>query len=525
MRRLCGRHPTLAFQARTALVVVGVVILERITSRLLSLPPESYQRPYLFVEVVRHLGAARVVAAMAALAAMWRYGHLRCDWTSIDADGPIRAFVGIIALVVVWMASASGYNYYAGQGHAVDRVLALVLLLMLWYRPVFIFPLLALACALIGQAAAPALGGTFLAHPLQLVHVLNAFAAALLVFGVTGVRSTDSFVFVTLCVVGGSYFVSGLEKLRIGWLTYGHLDLMPLTAYAHGWLSFLEPSAIVTLATHLPWLDWPMRIGVLCLEVACLGLLWRRSLAMFLLAAAVAFHAGTFLLNGFLFWNWMLLDGALVGVLRLQRLDVVQRVFSLRSLPLSMLLIASADHWVGAPRLAWFDTPLATAYSLEAIGASGTRYTLPPTYFAPYQDVFTMSSFGYLTTERRLLTRPYGVVFDRELADRLVRTKTHDEVLRLERLAGPAQPDPERTARFAEFIRQFVANRERLGDPSWLDTLFRPPRLYWSFDRGNVYTRQEAIQSVAVVEETWFFDGDRLERIRQLEVLRVAIGD
>ena len=42
-----------------------------------------------------------------------------------------------------------------------------------------------------------------------------------------------SFLFVAACIVAGGYFVSGMEKLRIGWLTYGHLDLMPLTAYAH----------------------------------------------------------------------------------------------------------------------------------------------------------------------------------------------------------------------------------------------------------------------------------------------------
>ena len=35
---LFERHPTLAFYVRTTLVVVGVVILERITSRLVSLP-------------------------------------------------------------------------------------------------------------------------------------------------------------------------------------------------------------------------------------------------------------------------------------------------------------------------------------------------------------------------------------------------------------------------------------------------------------------------------------------------------
>jgi hypothetical protein len=49
--------------------------------------------------------------------------------------------------------------------------------------------------------------------------------------------------------------------------------------------------------------------------------------------------------------------------------------------------------------------------------------------------------------------------------------------------------------------------------------------LYWSFSRGSVFTRQEAIQSVVVVEQTWFFDGDRLETIRQRDVLRVAIAD
>jgi hypothetical protein len=522
---LASRHPLVAFHVRAAVVLGMFLMLERVTTNLIALPPDVYQRPFLVLEALRHLGAVRVTVAVALLAALWRFGHLRGHWSAMEADGPVRLFVCALALVLVWMASAYGYNYFAAHGHYFDRALVLALWVLLWRRPVFILPLVAMCCVLIGQAAAPALGGTFLAHPLQLVHVLNAFGAAWLVFAVTGARSADSFLFVAACIVGGGYFVSAVEKLRIGWLTYGHLDLMPLTAYAHGWLGLLQPSDVVRLSRGLAWLDWPLRVGVLAVELAFVALLWQRTLAMALLAVAIAFHAGIFALNGFLFWNWIVLDAALLALLRMSRFDPVRRIFGIHYLPLSMLLIAFAGRWADAPRLAWFDTPLATAYPVEAIGQSGTRYRLPPTYFAPYQDVFTMSSFAYLTREHAVLTRAYGVVFDRALADRLVRATDPEDVFRLERLAGPVRPDAERAAELTDFIRSFVANRSRIGEPFWVSQAIRPLRLYWSFGRGNEYHGQEAIESVVVLEDTWFFDGNRLERIRQLEVGRVSIPE
>ena len=117
-------------------------------------------------------------------------------------------------------------------------------------------------------------------------------------------------------------------------------------------------------------------------------------------------YLGVFALYGFLFWTWILLDAALLVILVRDWRPRRMEIYSRGHVMLSILLIGFASLWANPPHLGWFDTRLSYVYRLEAIGESGKRYALPPRFFAPYADLFTMASFGYLTESHGVLVGP-----------------------------------------------------------------------------------------------------------------------
>ena len=393
------------------------VAVDRFMLRVIHLPAESYEAPFLLLEVLRRLGIAGITAICVVAVLLSRYGGLLNGWDTLDHGRELRLFVGFLAALMAWAFTTLDYNYYFDQGYYADRVLIAFLLPLIYYRPIFVFPFLILAFAMMWQLDHPGIGGFFIfPHKLQVLHVLNLFGAVFLLHSVTGNRRTDAFFFYTCCLVAAGYWQPALWKFKIDWLSYGHLYFMALAAHAHGWLAFLPPTTVVDFANLIAVFDRPMQIFTIVVEAGCLLILINRHVSIALLAGVIVFHLGVFAFYGYLFWTWMLLDAALIVILYRDLKTRNIAIYGPGSLLLSAVLIGYASLWFKPPTLAWFDTRFSYSYRYEAIGESGERYDLPPHFFTPYDNIFTMAHFGYLVEDHRMLVAPYGITGDRDRA-------------------------------------------------------------------------------------------------------------
>ena len=214
---------------------------------------------------------------------------------------------------MVWPLATLGHNYYFNQEYLHDKLL---LLPLIYYRPIFIFPFLLLAFLIFWQVAEPSLNnGSHFMFKLQLLYVLNLFAAFWLYYALTGDRRVDLFLVFTLSMVAGASWNSAFPKLKLNWLVHGELYHMPLAAHAHGWLASWSNESVVSFSKLLAPFDWPMRIGVLAIEIGSLFVLFRRRLAVALLCVFSTFHTGVFVLYGYLIWTWIALDIGVVVLL------------------------------------------------------------------------------------------------------------------------------------------------------------------------------------------------------------------
>jgi hypothetical protein len=518
---LGARRPVVLFVVQSAVLLAVFVALTAVIERATALPPASYFEPLLTVDLLRRVGPLFAVAALAGVVALSRFGALLSPWSSMQHGSAIRNLAVALAAIIAWPFVTMGFNHYFDQAYLADRALLVLLVPLVWWRPVFLLALLPVLYLLMGQIVLPDVGGTVLAHKLQVMRALCIVAAAVLVRAGTGQRSTAPLVFVLACFVAAQYWLPALAKLRLDWLSSNELHLVPLAGYASGWLAFLTPEQIVGFAKALRPLDPLLAWATIIIEAGCLLLLWKRRIALALLFAVIAFHIGVLVLYGLFFWTWIALDAALL--ILLWRKDRWPELHMRVPVIASVALILAAPLWAGAPLLGWYDTPLFYTYRIDVVDADGHVEALHPAFFSPYEAVFGFASFGYTSADHGVSVATHGVTRDRRLHEVLRAGLTPDQVFGLE--GPPSRYDPERSEKLYGLVRDYIANRNRNGDRlEWLQRLRPPPQII-SHAPGLRAPGEARFRTAVVVEVTWFYDGEALSRIRELELARIDIPE
>ena len=522
LNRLEQRASTPAFCAYVVLTLCLYLLVDKCLMRVGHLPDASYAERFLALEVLKHVGIYACVAAAAGGALLARFGGLLAPWTALDNGPEIRWFIVFLAAFIAWPFTTYGYNFYFDQGHYPSRFLIALFVPLIWVRPVFIFPFLLLVYPIMHQFVTPLLGSSVLAHKLQVLHVIGLFAAAWLMYSVTRSRRMDAFVFLAACLVAGAYWVAFIAKMEIDWVHHGRLYHAPVAAYAHGWLGFLSPDEIVQMAESFVVFDWPLRIAVLVVQGGCLLFLLSRRVSAALLVGVTLLHLGVLVFFGFLFWTWMLLDLALLVLLVRDRQRQTIAIYSQPKFILSIVLIASSGIWAKPPTLGWLDTRLNYMYVLDAELVDGERVRLSPVYFAPYEDVFAMASFDFLSRKHNVLVHAYGVTRDSEIASLLYEPVDPQALFEIEDTYGTRRFNAEKSARFERFVKRYMTHKNARGETGTALYAMHSPRQILGWGGVRSLSGQQ-VRAVIVREITSYYDDKRLSVLRELEVARIEI--
>ena len=505
--------------------------LELLVMRGYRLPADSYSQPFLLLEALveawpwppRSLSDAAALLALSALIvlAARRWRRLLCRWSDFDATGALRPFVIAVAAAAAWSFATYRYNLYFDQSHWADRLLLVALAAAALRRPAASLPLAFLAVAIAGQFQHP-LGGYYPTHVILPVRLLVLLAAALVVWTAGARIRARDYYFVAILLVSSGYLLSGLKKLQLGWIGYGHIHHILLSTYANGWLGFLSEEQISAIARALAPLGPLLVAGVLALEIGILLIFSKRFVAIGLLIWGAAFHMAVFALSGILFWLWFLIDAGLAAVLALDPGGELRTLFTRRRFAASLALLPIAVVWFRPTPLSWFDAPLSYTYRFEGIGESGRRYSLPPSFFSPYEYEFTVGAFdAYVNAP--LLTIRWGATADPRTAWALLEAETAAEALAVERSLGRMRAADATASRIDAFLQRWISAYNRRGHNRGPWSAIEAPLQLYTWPEPDSYVGQEKITTVEVLWVTTFFDGNRYDEIRQQTVRSIAI--
>ena len=516
--------PFFELAARVGLLLLLYVALDHVLRRATRLPEAAYERPVIALGLIEQVAQSPLFLLLVVGVLLLRRQVLRQRWEDFELGAPLRWLVMLIVAVNTWQWSTYDFNFYFDHGHYLDRALVIGLAGAIWWRPSFVLPYLAMSYAIAWQLDHPLTGQDWaglddrnsFSVPFR---ALTLFLATSLLPKSSGDRSS-LYVFVLLCLVASSYWASGLAKLRGGWLVDSHLEHLIPGSYTNGWFGFLELDQVTWLTQFIAPFALPLMIVTVLLECGALLILLRRSVTVMLLVALNLFlHVGSLLLIGTFFWQWIVINSGLSVFLLTQR---TQPLYSPGHLLLSLLLIVSSPYWLRPQVLFWYDSRLSITYRFSGVDESGAEHPLPNALFSPYDNIFGQGDFRFLSPDPQL-SFSWGLTFDRAISADLYRARSADDILALERKYPTLYLDEDKSRELEGFIRKFVGHVNQRGSTrTWLGALRPPPANFV----GPAYRGAFAplpITSVIIYQNTWFYDDERLSRIRREAVRRIEI--
>jgi hypothetical protein len=526
--RLEQADPRLALLLQVTLGLAVFLLVEPIAFACGHLPASVYDRPVIGLGALGH-AAPLIMLSGSVLAVTVFHGRLR--WQAMELGTLVRWLALANCVALAWAYSTYPYNYWLDRSHDLDRFLLFVLPWLVLWHPGFLGVFLAQAYLMAGQFN----------EPLQYswTDKLLLFEVLLLLFVFVWLtlatrRGLLPFVAAALCLVALYYVVPAGGKLALGWLSRNDQANIVLSAWhQNGWLDGLGAVGRSRVVAVVQWTAPLLKLATLVCEIGVVIMLAHRRVAVGLLAGCVAMHLGIMLTTGIFFWKWIVLDASLAAVvLWLPAVDT-RRLFGPVQAAVGIGIVAVLFVVHRRPViLAWYDSPMAFQFRIEAVGAGGTSYEVTPAMLAPYDLPFAQGRF-YFLTDIPMLVDCLGSTPRWDMLQALEGARTADDLAAIRRVSGSPRTDAASAERYEQLLQRFFRHEQTPRATSWMSRLPAPPQHIWTAPhRGDgqpAYHGQDAIETVRVrLREALFPDrqlhlvGDEVIRVIRLDP--VAIG-
>ncbi|MFK5972006.1 MAG: hypothetical protein QM485_01880 [Flavobacteriaceae bacterium] len=508
---------------RILVIVGGFFILNKIIIRMVTMPFEVYYNDFLFFEFLKKCIPTYYLWVIVFLLLVFFCKKIFIPWASLQEGKTVRNFVLFVCAILVWKHSTHDYNLLFDQGYYADRILLVLSLILVYWRPAFTILFLCILFPLVGQLEVIevfARSTTFLLSRVIILFItfflINLFSK--------GFRFTD-FVFMLGCLVAANYFVSGSGKIMlVEWIFNDQANNLIATTYANGWHSHLSSKSISELVRFMGMFNVPIRLFSVTVECGFAFMFFHIKWARLLLFGAIIMHLGIIFYSGIFFWMWMLLIVAMLFIFRKKRFEEIL-IFNKRYFLVALVIIISGRYWVGPSPKVWFDSPVNYTYKFEAEMENGSKQMLPPDYFSPYDVQFTFGSFKYLNDNDPLLEVLWGASGSRSLHAYFQKSmKTSEEIFEYEEKYGRIYTNKSSKDLFKKFIKDYVTNwNSGKGDKS-LPSFLTAPRLLLTYPKWPDGPNEQKIIKVNVHEVTTYYsDETGYTEIRNRKLLSIPI--
>ena len=489
--------PRLALLLQVTLGLAVFLLVEPLAFACGHLPASVYDRPVIVVGALKH--AAPLIMLLSSVIAVTVF-HRRLQWRAMELGTMVRWLALANCLALAWTYSTYPYNYWLDRPHDLDRFLLFVLPWLVLWHPGFLGVFLAHAHLMAGQFN----------EPLQYswTDKLVVYEVLLLLFVFVWLtlatrKGLLPFVGAALCLVALYYAVPAGGKLVLGWFTRNDQANIVLSAWhQNGWLDGLGQIGRGRVVAIVAWTAPLLKLGTLVCELGVVIMLRHRRVAVGLLLGCAAMHVGILLTTGIFFWKWIVLDASLAAMVWWLPAGDARRLFGPAAAVAGVVLIASLFVTHRRPVvLAWYDSPMAFQFRIEAIGTDGTPYEVTPAMLAPYDLPLAQGRF-YFLTDVPMLVDCLGSTPHWDMLRKLETARTAEDLAAIRTVFGNPRTNAASAERFELLIQRFFRHQQSPRATSWMSRLPSAPQHIWTAphrsDGQVTYDGQDTIQSVRI---------------------------
>jgi len=501
---------TVLFSLQIVCVLLFYVFTHKVLFKLTSLPDEAYFQSVLCVGFFQELVTAPYLLVAGIIGALFFFKRLWVSWQQFENGTLLRNLIVFLGFLLAWRNAFYPYNYFLDQAHIVDRAVLLLMAVLMFWRPIFVLPFLAILLVIIGQFKL--LTGYSLADSLMVIQILVMFIAFQLYWLISKQFSYVNFLFMTGCIIASNYFFSGVNKVNYEWIFVDRVGNLLVQSYAIGWNRFLGPEGIRQLIGLMLIANPVAKVLTLTVELGILFFFSRVQWIRILLITAIVFHVGIFFSSGICFWLWSAMHlFFLVFVWREGQGYALDRLFNRRRAVVAAAIIATASLWSNPVVLYWLDIPIQSVSRLHATCKSGETYELSPDFFGENDFNFTFQDFQFLRAAPDV--RRFANSDSSEIFYFFNQERTDDEILQFESQSGTTNVSAAAKQKFENYVRLYINSyNNRSQSDAWLRFL-RPPDILWQATGVRDLPAGETIEKVSLRSTTHYFSQQSGPRI------------
>ncbi len=461
-----------------------------------------------------------------ALVLIWHRKLMFVRWKIFEGGNNLRWIIGICVCLLAWTHITFPFDYFIYERFFLERSLMLLLAVLVIWRPFFLLPYLLFPILIHFGEPVPFSNWSVTELPIR---ILTLFSTQLLVWMIYGKSrwQITPFVFLLLCLTAASYFPAGYGKLKLNWLTENHIYLLLPSMYADGWLGFISNELLSEITVFISKFNVLLKTFTLVLEVGCILILWGKLKTVhFFLIGFIFFHTLVFVMTGILFWPWLVFELTLLYFFwKKETFKTIVRKFTVWHLLLSSFLILASSKWLRPGVYAWHDAPINYTYTFEVEDEFGKKSDLPSHFFWPKYYDYTWSNGFHFIHKNQTLPINWGVSTEARVVKGLLKLKTADQVLALEKKLGTNRFNPELSIAFKRYLIRFVTEKKyKLTMNPWFRAISAPPqRVIFPITKASTYKGKSNISKIDIYQKLSFFDGENYQEIRKRKVLSIDI--
>ena len=343
--------------------------------------------------------------------------------------GRLSRYLFLCVIVIqTYTIAVMDFNHYHGAWFLADRILLVALAVYAVINP-YSLPLYLIQLVLLtNQLEVPDVVDYDRTHKSLILPILLSFWAFFVLkqWFAQRIRWT-SFVLILLSILSSWYLKAGIAKYQIDWPNSNNIYNMLAAAVDAGWLHTLDIGWLQQVGALVNEHHVALQYGGLIVEILLpLLLLLHRRVALVCLAGFISFHALVYALSGIFFWQWIVMELIVMGVLVVDE-AYATRLFTRENLVIYFALLLLNPLVIRITKLAWLDCGYVNSYTFYLLDNQGREKKLDSSFFAPYDVGFAKNRFYYLRQEKHL-ARTLGQCYDPELVTLVAAWPDHPTV-------------------------------------------------------------------------------------------------
>lgn len=394
--------------------------------------------------------------------------------SSIPSINATSILVPLLCIPITWQLCLYEYNFYFNQWHW-DLRLSLVLLnTVLFFYPT-VLPLFIYILYFNNGQFTKGHGGYWTFSDKELpVFILICSYVFLTLSLVINDFLFESFCLSLIALTTGHYTSAAIAKLRLKhYPKKANIHHLLVNSFIVGWKLFKSQKNLLKIANKpKPW-SFMITVLVLIIELGGIFFVYRSEWFFYWLMASIGFHVIVFVTTGIFFWKWMwTLSVLLYSFKHFEVLSYYQNsaVIVIYLVIISVLLYFSGQVF----RPGWYTIPYAYQLHFWIHTEKGERFLIPPSFFKPYDMMFSQARFWYLNKAEKHFASNVGSVTDHKVFKDFQSHSSSDQLSKFRQKSGKSLYSFEKTVDFDSFIKTFVINR--LNSDRHITNFLQPPR-------------------------------------------------